>query len=268
MDVDTSMISWKINGKEISKGIGQKNLSVTAGAVGTSIPVVATVSDAFGNVVTASIIIVPQSVSLVWEAIESYVPAFYEGKPLPAEGSSIKVTAVPATSESLSSLSFGWYVNNTYLENSSGAGRRSAIIPLETLADHTEIKVRVKTPLGAVMEKTISIYPHEVMPLLYTHDDLLGTDFTQTFIRRLELTKAVTLSVEPYYLSTKKMESTASYSWYLDGLPVATDEKGILALKPKEDSYGVRTITVLVAQARRKLQSAQTSLQAVFDTRQ
>lgn len=73
--------------------------------------------------------------------------------------------------------------------------------------------------------------------------------------------------MEPFYLSTRKMEDTASYDWYLDGLPVTPQERMVLTLRPKADSYGVRMLTVAAAQSRRRLQNVETALEVIFDTR-
>lgn len=269
LNVNTSMVVWKVGGKEIKRGLGETSLSLSTGAVGAAIPVSATVSDANGNVVTASINVDPGSVSLVWEAPESYVPPFYEGKSLPADGAAVRITAIPNMTVPASSLSYTWFVEDEAITSASGAGKQTLVTNLDTLTDATNIRVVVRSPQGGVAEKTISLTPHDVMPMVYSYDELLGTNFATAFKRRLELAHDVTLSLEPFYLSAKNgLESTAQYSWYIDGLPVTPEEKTLLALRPKENAYGVRNLSILLANTRRRLQKAQADLQIVFDTRQ
>lgn len=271
-DVNIAMITWSANGKTLSSGLGKKSISLPVGDVGQEIPLKVQVSLVDGYSTSQQITISPQSVDLIYEAKESYVPPFYEGRSLPAEGSNVRITALPTLIESGkkvpdSSLSFNWYVNDEYKAGSSGVGKASMQVALDYLSEATDVRVLVRSPRGKVAEKKISIPPHNVMPLLYAYDELLGTDFSKTFIRRLELSKDITLSLESFYLSTRSMEGTASYDWYLDGLPVTPQEKTILSLRPKADSYGARMLTVAVAQSKRRLQNAEAALEVIFDTR-
>lgn len=268
INVDTSMVVWKVAGKEAKRGLGEKTLSLSTGAVGATIPVSAIVSDANGNVINASINVDPESVSLVWEAPESYVPPFYEGKALPSDGAAVRIIAVPNMAVPASSLAYTWFVEDVAITSASGAGKQTLITNLDTLTDATNIRVVVRSPQGGVAEKTLSISPHAVMPMIYSYDELLGTNFSSSFKRRLELAHDIILSLEPFYLSAKNgLESTAQYAWYIDNLPVTPQEKTLLALRPKADAYGVRNLSIILQNTRRRLQQAEADLQVVFDTR-
>jgi hypothetical protein len=252
--------------------MGKKSLTLTLGGAGqaATLKVQATLFD--GSSVSQQITISPQTVDLVYEAKESYVPPFYEGRSLPAEGSSVRITALPVIAEAGkkiadSSLAYSWYVDGDYVAGASGVGRSSFQPSFNYLKESLNVSVMVRSPKGSVAEKEITILPHPVLPLLYAYDDLLGTDFSRAFIRRLELSKDITLSLHPFYLSTRNLEQTASYDWYLDGLPVTPQERAVLSLRPKKDSYGTRMLTVAVDQTKRRLQNAEAALEIIFDTR-
>jgi len=272
-DVNTSLITWSSGNKTLLSGMGQKMLTVTVGDVGQVLPIKYKAVNADGSFIEGSITLSPQSVDLIYTTEESYVPPFYEGRTLPGEGSTVRVTALPTISEggvklAPTSLAYSWYVNGEYLDNASGAGKNSVTILLDYLSNSTDIRVLVRSPRGNAAEKTISIYPHAVLPTLYAYDEVLGTDLTQAFSRRLELDRDITLSLEPYYLSNRKgLANSATYDWYLDGLPVTPLEQTLLVLKPKENTYGARTLSVIVANAKRTLQEARNELEVVFDTR-
>lgn len=268
LNVDTSMVVWKVAGKEVKRGLGESSLTLSTGAVGVAIPVTATVSDVNGTVITSSVTVDPESVSLVWEAPESYVPPFYEGKSLPSDGAAVRITAVPNMTVPASSLSYTWFVEDEAISSASGAGKQTLLTNLDTLTDATNIRVVVRSPQGGVAEKTISLSPHEIMPMIYSYDELLGTNFTTSFKRRLELAKDITLSLEPFYFSAKGgLDTTASYAWYIDGLPVTPQEKTLLTLRPKAKTSGVRNLSIMLKNSRRRLQEAEADLQIVFDTR-
>lgn len=273
-DVNTANITWSVNSKTALSGVGAKSLTLTMGPAGQSATVAVSAKIPGGETFSQTISVTPQSVDLVYEGTESYVPPFYEGKPLPGEGSAVRVVAFPTMSEngavlSPSSLSYAWYMNDEFIDRVSGIGKSSATFLLDYLSDTTKIRVRVRSPLGNIAEKTVYISPHKTLPTFYEYDDVLGTRLIKAFTRRLELSKDITLSLVPYYLSAKNgMGQYATYTWYLDGLPVTPMEKTLLALKPKADTYGTRTLSVFVDNTKRKLEYAKEELEIIFDTRQ
>lgn len=271
-DVNTSLITWYVQSKQVSSGVGNKVIQINLGGVGENSQVVVIVKTPSGEVVESKITITPKSVSLLWESFESYTPPFYEGKALPGEGARIRVTALPVIFENgalipPTSLSYSWYMNGSFLESSSGYGRQSAVITLDYLSSVTDIKVRVKSISDAIAEKTVSIYPREVLPIFYSYDEILGINRTSQIKGRLETTRDFILSLSPYYLSTKGLESSLSYLWLLDGSPITPKENTLLAFRPQENSFGTKMLTVMISNAKKRLQKAETGLEILFDTR-
>lgn len=273
IDVNTSSVVWTVNGKTVLSGEGEKSLKITTEAVGTLVSVKARVTTPSGDIFETSITLSPQSIDLLWEAVEGYTPPFYQGKALLAEGSSVRITALPNIHEggrilSPESLSYAWYVNDQFVENASGMKKQSLTTPLDVLQENLRIKVRVTTKNGTLTEKQITIRPRTVLPVLYPHDPTLGTDLSHAFSGRIETVRDLVLSLEPFYLSRKNgLESSSEYSWLLNGLPVTPEEKTILALRPKENSYGVQKLFITMENTRRKLQKADISAEIIFDTR-
>lgn len=272
-NVNTALITWKVDGKEVLKGIGEKKLTIQTSSVGTKVPVHVTAVTADNVAVELDLVITPESVDILYEVPESYTPLFYEGKALPGEGALVKFVAMPNISENNrhlppSSLSYSWYINNELVESASGIGKQSAFLGLDILSSFTTIKVVVFGPRGTSAEHSIDVYPHDVMPLLYTYDEILGANFSSLIGKRFESTKDFILTLEPLYLSTKgTFGSDATYSWSLNGLPVTPLGGRILALKPEEDTYGSKSLSVEISHKKRKLQKNFTELSLIFDTR-
>ncbi|MFA6608546.1 MAG: hypothetical protein WCT07_01395 [Candidatus Paceibacterota bacterium] len=273
IDINNSMITWSVSGKKITSGVGIKKISITVGGANSVIPISVRAKTSAGDIIELSINVTPQSVDLIWETPEGYVPPFYEGKSLPGEGAVIKVTALPSMSEngkpvSANNLSYAWYVNGEYKDSISGQGRQTVNINLDYLSNRTDVKVKVRSAGGAVSEKTITITPHEVMPVFYVYNDILGINFSQLLNRRIETTREIAISLVPYYLSTKNFSAGAdSYTWLLDSLPFTPQENTLVRLKPKENSQGTKTLSVLISNSKRSLQKAQANLVILFDTR-
>ncbi len=270
-DVNTAMVTWTVGGKKVLSGQGETSLQLKTGNVGETISVTVTASTVNGYTVSQSIMIAPASVILIYEAPKSYVPLLYEGRALPGEGALVKVTALPLLGDDgqavlASKLSYTWYINDTVLKNASGLGKQSAYIRLDYLQNVNTVKVVVRSPYGNIAEKTISVYAHDVMPLLYTYDSLLGVDFTKIVERRFETVKDFTLSLEPFYVSSEDTKP-ATFDWYLDGLPSTPLGGRLLSLRPKEDSYGTKMLSINVYGADKRLQKAETKVELLFDTR-
>ena len=216
--------------------------------------------------------ITPSSVILLYEATNSYVPPLYEGRSLPSDGALVRVTALPSMSDDGGSLppsrlSYVWSVNDVINRTASGLGKQTANVRLDFLEDKNTVKVVIRSPRGNVATKTIIIYPHPIMPLLYKYDQVLGPNFTSLIETRFETIQDFALALEPFYVSKKDQTGEPSYTWYLDGLPTTPLGGKILAMHPKEDSYGAKQLRITVQGPDKRIQNAETSLELIFDTR-
>ncbi len=270
-DANTASLVWTVNGKKVLEGEGETKLIIRTGDVGDTTTVMVRASTVSGFNIAQSITITPASVMMMYESPKSYVPLLYEGRSLPGEGALVRVTAFPSIGDSgalvsPSRLSYTWYINDQLFKAVSGAGKQSALIRLDYLQSKNDIKVIVRSPGGASAEKTITIYPHAVMPLLYTFDSVLGVDYTKLIDKRFETVKEFIISLEPFYVSDEESKR-ASFVWYLDGFPSTPLGGRILALQPKENSYGTKMLTIDVYGTDKRLQKASTKTELIFDTR-
>lgn len=270
-DVGTAMVTWSVNGQQRLQGQGERDITVTTGDVGDITSVTALAETADGSSIEQTINISPSSIILIYEAPTSYVPVLYEGRSLPSDGALIKVTAFPQLSDGgvpvpPSSLSYVWYMNDTAMKSISGTGKQSALIRLDYLRSKNEIKVVARTPFGNTGTKTITVYPHSIMPLLYEHEPLLGTDFTKLISRRFETVKDFSIILEPFYISQKDPKDP-TFSWFLNGSPATPFGGRILSLHPKEDSYGTKKLTITLYGPDKRIQKAETGVELIFDTR-
>lgn len=272
-DLNLSTITWTRNGKVLLKGVGEKKLTLQMGGSGDSVPLHVKIVGSDNSTTDMDITLIPGSVDILYETPESYTPLFYEGRSLPAEGALVRFIAMPNISEGgkkvpMSSLSYYWYVNDELMEDASGLGRYSGLFNLDFFNVSTRVKVIVRSPRGAVAEKYIDVYAHEVMPLVYTYDDIFGADYTNLITKRFETAKNFTLALEPFYLSSKgPMGDSATYNWAIDGLPVTPFGGRLLSMQPKENSYGSKMLNITVANTKRRLQEGSTDINLIFDTR-
>lgn len=273
-DVNSADVMWKVDGKTVSSGPGVKQIKLNTNAVGTYNTVSAIAKLADGQIFQADMNVSPSSVVLLWESPESYTPPFYEGRTLPAEGASVRVTAIPQMTSygkivGPADISYSWYRNDEYVDSASGRGKQAADINLEYLSDSTIVKVLARAPDGTSATKSITIYPHAISPIFYLYDPILGTDLTRAITSRFETTKEFTLRFVPYFFSlNNRVGDGASFTWTLDGLPIDTEDPTTITLRPKENTFGSRILGVALENTKRVLQNAKVDLNVVFDTRQ
>lgn len=270
---NTAMVTWSSGGKELLSGLGEKKLTIQTGGVGETTQITVKSETASGESITQEITITPESVSLLYETPESYTPLFYEGRSLPSDGASVMFTAMPNMSEDgvaipSNKIAYSWYINDSYIDSVSGINKQQAYLKLDYLSESTVVKVVARGPQDTTAEKSVTIYPHRVMPILYQYDELMGIDYTNAITKRFEAVKDFTLALEPFYLSNKgTLEGSAVYDWNLDGIPSTPLGGLLLSLRPKEESFGSRNLSISVSNPKRRLQAGDLSVDLVFDTR-
>ena len=113
-NLDSVLITWSVNGKNILSGIGKKSFSLKTGPAGSTSIVTVVVSLPDGDI-TKTITIKPSVMTLLFQANDSYVPAFYRGKALPTLGSEIKVVAMPEIGNP-KNMTYAWQKDYTNKE--------------------------------------------------------------------------------------------------------------------------------------------------------
>ena len=272
-DVDTVSITWDINNKVVLSGVGEKKLLTKTGGVGLQKIVHVIAMKGSQKVFDQVISLNPQSVDLIWESKESYVPPFYEGKALPGESSLVSVVALPnfiynGKTVDPKTISYAWYLNDEIIKDASGFNKQNLIMNLDYLSEKNIIRVAARDQNGNIAEKEIVIAPEQIDPVFYLNDPLFGIDLNRAIQDRFETNKEFTLNFVPYYLSTKNIpDDQIKSSWSLDGLPLTNIKNNSISLKPLADSYGSKVLRINIENTSRILQEIKTSLEIIFDTR-
>lgn len=269
-DPTRSNITWTVNNKILKSGYGETSLSLKTGKEGTQtiIRILAITNDS--QKYEAGIVIAPQSIDLVWEAIESYTPPFYKGKALPGEGSLVKITALPNFYSNgkkilAEDISYKWSLNSVVAQELSGYGKQTFTTYLDYLSNQNEVKVTAQTLDGNSAEKRITILPNKIDPLFYESDPVLGPNYAYALPNYLEIRSDLFLTVEPYFISSKgDAFNGLGYSWSLNGLPITPTDNTHVTLHPKEGYTGVSTINVSISNTKRILQEVQKKIEISF----
>ena len=202
VDLNQMNLVWNYEGKVISSGVGQRSVFVTAPASGVAQMVTVTASGQNYAPVSASLILRPGSVDLLWEAVNAHVPPFYKGKPLLSRNGVFEVSAIPAVA-SAKNASFIWSRNNTVIPQVSGSGKSSVIFLNETLNNRENISVEVSSgPFQG--QGSISINPRNPLILAYPRKEGF-IDYATGFFDAIAFSgSGAVLRFEPYYFSTPR----------------------------------------------------------------
>ena len=128
-NLDSSNISYIINGELKQGGTGQKNFNFKVPKNNRALKLQIIAKDFNGKINKKEIIIKPVSVDLIYEVVNPYRPAFYKGKSIATSHAEVKVFAFPnfinAQGKKLDpkSLIYTWKVNKDLQPAKSGLGK-------------------------------------------------------------------------------------------------------------------------------------------------
>jgi hypothetical protein len=225
--LDVRNVVWYVNGKEYKKGIGMTSITVTMGAANTETTVTVTVDASALEKINKTVSLRPNTVDLLWEAIDSYVPPFYRGKALmPPEGA-VRVTTIPQGSNTLTSMAFTWLRNDRVSQSESGFGRNSLTLRNSLIDQSSDVGVRVVSPDGTYRAEGRVLIPRTAPFIRYSIYQ--GTTLVA---RAAEGTIAAprgqfSVKAEPFYMSSRAGLNGLSFSWKLgeETIPLTRMEK-------------------------------------------
>ncbi len=229
-DLSTALLTWTVNGKKFSSGIGLTQIDVTAGNLGESTQVTLDANiDPYKA--TAHIAITPTDVDILYES-DSFIPPGYRGRALPSAGTNVRVQAVTRfvrPNGSLvppESILYVWKRNDAVLADISGFGKSSALISAPQLFSTDVISLEARTSDNSFSGVASVSYPSiEPQLLLYEDHPLFGLMMhralsTQTFIPESEMT----FDVMPYFAQAAGVaDPSLHYVWRVNGKDVAPD---------------------------------------------
>jgi hypothetical protein len=142
-DLNRAQITWKENGVVVAQDIGIIEKTFTAPRNGSSKKISIEVLTQSGYKLTSEYSLTPQAIDILWEAPDSYVPAFYKGKALVGEGGIVRVVAIPNFTKSGIPLNrtqtvYTWTQNNTQPEGASGYNKSSFLFRFNPLRESTK----------------------------------------------------------------------------------------------------------------------------------
>jgi len=249
-NLDIVLISWSINGKNISSGIGKKSFSLNAPNAGGETTVIATISLPDGATNT-KIIIKPLAMVLLTQALDSYVPPFYKGKALPSPDSLVKVVALPEVKSGSNfinpkNMTYVWKKDYTNNQDGSGYGKNSFTYINDYLENSNNIEVTARTTDQKYSStESIDIKITKPKIVFYKNDANLGTIWEQALTNGYKILSEEVIEAAPYFISPKDIRiPTLTWDWFINNETVNAPiyRKNTLPLKAQAGISGTSKI--------------------------
>lgn len=253
-NLDSVLITWSVDGKKVLSGVGDKSFSLTAPALGKKTNVIATISLSDGDL-NETIPIKPALITMLWQANDSYVPPFYEGKALPTPQSQIKVVAIPEIKNGSSfvdpaNMTYAWQLDQTNDANNSGYGKNSFVYVSDYLDNSNGVSVNAST-LDQQDSITGSVNVTTTTPKIdfYKNDPTMGTIWDQAITDGYNITGNEIIQAAPYFISPKDPRNPfLTFIWSLNGsqVSVPTYSKTLLPIQTQAGIHGTSQIDLEV----------------------
>lgn len=251
-NLDTALINWFVNGKNTASQIGKKSFTTKVGANSSETVVNALISLPDGKV-EKKVTLRPSTLTLLWQAEDSYVPPFYKGKALPLPDSKIKIVAVPEIRSggnliNPKNMAYSWKKNYSNEQGASGYGKNSFVYNNDYLESSDTINVLATTvDQKYSTEGTIVVRPANSKILFYKKDNELGTLWEKAIGNNYRITQDEILLAVPYFISPKNPQNPIlTWSWSINGSPVYLSglTKNLIPLKVQSGVSGMSKLRV------------------------
>lgn len=210
-------INWYLDGELVPDATNQRELTFTAGPVGsrTVVSVVSTLSN--GAQISAEQTIEPSSIDLIIEA-QTRTPAFYRGRALPSIGSRVNVIAITALADIIppENLVYTWRLNNRVLEGGMVRGRNSISFTMPQ-GRFATLSLEVKRPDEPPFARKIIDIPSFAPELVFYELSPLYGLITRAVSRELIMMgNTIAIRAEPYNLDLATYNAPSHLEWRVD----------------------------------------------------
>lgn len=268
IDLNSSTITWLVNGKNVQSGVGKKSHTLTAGAAGSETTVTIKVDD-----LETKIIIKPSVMVVLWQADDSYVPPFYKGKALPTPDSTVKIVAMPEIKVSSGYLSpknmtYSWRKDFTNDEQASGYGRNYFSYISDYLDASNYIEVNATTVDGKYSSTSnITVGTFQPKLLFYKNDENIGTKFENTITDGHQIVDKEILFAAPYFISPQDIRNPRLvWTWSINGGQITNPElqKNLLPLQVQSGVSGTSAVKLEIENMDKVFQTATKEIDVQF----
>lgn len=222
-DLDRARIDWQVDGKPIYNNNDQ-HLTVTTGKLGIPLTIKAQITPANSPTKTATILIIPTQVDLIWRGNTYTPPGYLGGRRISLESTG-QVTALPTIMDQtkklipIEQLIYTWTDNNKVITPASGLGKNTYTFKAP-IGGTKEIKVEVENLDGSLRASNSTLIPVTKPQLLfYEEQALTGPNYAQALQTNFSFNQEQSvIRLVPYFFPQNLVTGTnLVYQWLLNG---------------------------------------------------
>lgn len=273
-DIDTASITWSVDGKKISSGVGQKKFQFKTGDFGTETVLGIKVVSSEGTQSDYQYNFRPAKVDVVWQS-DSLVPPFYKGKALFSHQNKITFIAIAHLYDEKGNeidptkLIYKWSANDDADPDNSGYGKYVYTRIGNLISRPLSVTVQVSSSDGVnVAYGLANVTPVDPFIAFYEKNPLYGIQFQKALTNTIDMPdlKELTIFSFPFYSgSPNPIFPDLVYKWAVNGSPIENSNiKNIQVLRRKEGSTGTAKISLSVENTSKILQYASGYFSIVF----
>ncbi len=273
-NLNSSNISWTINGAAYQKGVGLVSITVQAPALGKKMTIGITAVTPAGKTMINSATVTSGNVDLILES-GGYAPPMFMGKIPLTYQNSYRIISMPHLADATGkeydprTLVYQWTKDSRLVQDQSGYGKQvftwtDEIVPRQRIVD-----LKVFTRDGTQQaEKFIAIQSGAPSITFYKDDPLYGTYFNKAVNGNVGLGTAGELSVLAVPFGFNKPDSTLgdlSFLWMLNSQEQESlSSNQSITLRAPGDSSGSSDIQLTVSNNKDILEKADGAFTASF----
>lgn len=230
-------VSWYLNDNLIPGTTNERNIKIQAGAVGEEAVVKAVLKRSDSTSVTLTKSFTPLYIDIIAEP-ETHVPGFYEGRPLPSPGSTVRLTALLDNGTTLNPANyvFLWKVNQTVLEGGPLRARNTITFTMPQ-DSYTVVSLQVSKPDGTIVGKRSTIIPVTNPQIhFYEVNALYGID-SKSLSKFNMIGNSASIIAEPYYLDSRTFNTPNVLEWKINNNKVLGDQVNPYAITLEKTGY-------------------------------
>ncbi len=276
-NINTATITWRVDGKTIKSGVGEKTFSFNMGNEGVKTNLSVTIRTQAGESITKTIPLRATSVDLIWQT-DGVVPPFYKGKAMFSHQNNVTVIAMPhlvnssGVEISSKNLVYTWKKNGSVMESVSGFGKSTYTFEGSIISRNIDVSVEVTSSNSASMGfATLKLQPKEPDIIFYKKDPTYGIELNKALNGNVLLngSSEVTVIGIPFSFNSKDETSgSLNYKWSINGVVTGEDNnQDVQTFRQKEGSSGTAKISLSIENPNRVLQYASRNFNLTFGNR-
>ncbi len=273
VDLRRYMISWYVDGKLTLQGYGKMNFIGNTKGYGQQVSIRVSIQ-LVDRTVKKDIVLLPQDISTMWEAVDSYVPPFYQGKKLPSREGIVRIVAIPnflnnGRTIDPSMLVYNWKRNDNVLTGASSYGQDSIMIKNNKLRPIESFEVTASTPDNssqATNTTKLSFLDPKIIFYQKNNETSITSPYSKNTILLSE--PSTTVVAQPFFFSLtgpNKINSL-SLNWKMNNqginLPDTLNQNIITLQNP--GGTGNSSLSLSVNNPNTDFQSAVRNLEVIF----